>query len=174
MEEGFLLVVILMYDTAVEYTDYTSADEVSPPPTKECPAYGTKQSDGDNSVSFPFSWAARLGAWGPSLSGTWSSFQHLLSDSNCSIGGPEGPLLGAGSLYSVFSPTDFNFLLSGLYNNLTSTLLPASVTISHSIEPLDSQSHLLIFLDRMHLLFTLVHFLFWQLGRVGGQYTTQT
>ena len=27
-------------------------------------------------------------------------------------------------------------------------------------------------LDRMHLLFTKVHFLFWQLGRVGGQYTT--
>ena len=35
---------------------------------------------GHNSVSFPFSWAAQLGAWGPSLSGTWSSFQHLLSN----------------------------------------------------------------------------------------------
>ena len=37
-------------------------------------------------------------AWGPSLSGAWSSFQHLLSNSskalnsNCSIRGPEGPL----------------------------------------------------------------------------------
>ena len=29
---------------------------------------------------------------GPSLSGTRSSFQHLLSNCNCSIGGPEGPL----------------------------------------------------------------------------------
>ena len=47
---------------------------------------------GHNSVSFPFSCAAQPGAWGPSLSGTWPSFQHLLSDSNCSIGGPEGPL----------------------------------------------------------------------------------
>ena len=38
--------------------------------------------------------------------------------------------------------------------------------------PLDSQGHILIFLDRMNLLFTHVHFLFWLLGRVGGQYTT--
>ena len=35
---------------------------------------------GHNSVSFPFSWAAQPGAWGSSLSGTWSSFQHLLSN----------------------------------------------------------------------------------------------
>ena len=53
---------------------------------------------GHNTVSFPFSWAAQPGAWGPSLSGTCSSLQHLLSNwsealnSNCSIGGPEGPL----------------------------------------------------------------------------------
>ena len=53
---------------------------------------------GHNGVSFPFSWAAQPETWGPSLSGTWSSFQHLLSNwsealnSNCSIGGPEGPL----------------------------------------------------------------------------------
>ena len=47
---------------------------------------------GHNCVSFSFSWAAQLGTWGPSLSGTWSSFQHLLSNSNCSIEGPEGPL----------------------------------------------------------------------------------
>ena len=46
----------------------------------------------NNSVSFPFSWAAQPGAWGPSLSGTWSSFQHLLSNSNCSVEGPESPL----------------------------------------------------------------------------------
>ena len=47
---------------------------------------------GHNSVSFPFSWAAQPAAWEPSLSGTWSSFQHPPSNSNCSIGGPEGPL----------------------------------------------------------------------------------
>ena len=72
----------------------------------------------------------------------------------------------------IFSPTGLNFLSPGLYNNLTSTLLSASVTMSHSIQPLDSQGYILIFLDRMHLLFTQVHFLFWQLGRVGGQYAT--
>ena len=70
------------------------------------------------------------------------------------------PLLGAGSLYSILSPTNLNFLSPGLYNNLMCTLLPASVTISHSIQPLNTQGYILIFLDRMHLLFTLVHFLF--------------
>ena len=84
---------------------------------------------------------------GPRLSGTWSSFQQLFSNW-------------------------LNFLSPGLYNNLTSTLLPASVTISHSIQPLDSQGYILIFLDRMHLLFTQVHFFFWQLCWVGGQYAT--
>ena len=48
-------------------------------------------SSGYHSLSFPFSWAAQPGAWGPSLSGTWFSFQHL-------------------------SPTDLNFLSPGLYN----------------------------------------------------------
>ena len=87
--------------------------------------------------------------------------------------GPRGPVsLEHVPHSSIFSPTDSIFL--ELYNNLTSTLLPASVTISHSIQPLDSQGYILIFLDRVHLLFTLVHFLLWQLGRVGGQYTTMS
>ena len=47
---------------------------------------------GHNSVSFPFSWVAQPGAWEPSLSGTWSSFQHLLSNSNSSIRGPDDSL----------------------------------------------------------------------------------
>ena len=42
---------------------------------------------GHKRVSFPFSWAAQPGACGPSLSGTCSSIQHLLSNCNCSIGG---------------------------------------------------------------------------------------
>ena len=81
-------------------------------------------------------------------------------------------LVGAGSLYGILSPTDLNFLSPGLYNNLTPTL-PASVTISHSIQPIDSQCYILIFLNRMHLFFIQLHFLFWQLGRVGGQYATR-
>ena len=63
-----------------------------------------------------------------------------------------------------------NFLCTELYNNLTPTLLPASVTISHSIQPVHGQGYILIFLDQMHLLFTQLHFLFWQFGR--GQYVT--
>ena len=90
--------------------------------------------------------------------------------------GPGGPvsLLRAGSHSSIFTPTDQNFLSAGLYNNLTSTLLPASVTISHSIKPLDSQgrSWSSDIFDWMHLLFTQVHFFFWQIGLVGGQYAT--
>ena len=59
--------------------------------------------------------------------------------------GPEGPAsLGHGPHSSIFSPTDQYFLSPGLYNNLTSTLLPASVTISHSIQPLDSHGRPLI------------------------------
>ena len=129
---------------------------------------------GHNSVSFPFSWAAQPRAWRLSMSGTWSSFQHLLSNwsealnlnCNCSIGGPGGPLCWVLVLSPAYlPPTDLNFLSPGLYNNFSSTLLPAIVTISHSIQPLDSQVYILIFLDRMHLLFTQLHFLFWQLGR---------
>ena len=50
---------------------------------------------GHNSVSFPFSWAAQTGAWGPASLGhgphsSIFSPTHLLS--NCSIGSPEGPL----------------------------------------------------------------------------------
>ena len=122
------------------------------------------------------------GPGGSASARTWFSFQHLLSNSNsyCSIGGPEGPLcwvlvLSTTSyLQLTWTPTDLNFLSPGLYNNLSSTLLPASVTISHSIQPLKSQgrpSSPDIF-DRMPLLFTLVPFFFWQLGRVGGQYAT--
>ena len=107
---------------------------------------------GHNSVSFPFSWAAQPGAWGPSLSGTCSSFQHLLSN------------------WSDLQRTDF-LSSPGLYNCSISTLLAASVTISHSIQPVHCQGYILIFLDRMHLLFTQVHFLFWQPGR--GQYVTE-
>ena len=103
------------------------------------------------------SWAAQPGTWGPSLSGCWFSLPHLFSNSS--------------DFQLVWSPTA-DFLSSpGLYNDLTSTLLPASVPIA-LIQPVHGQGYnILIFLDRMHLLFTQVHFLFWQ---VGDQYTTYT
>ena len=68
-------------------------------------------STGHNRVSFPFSWAAQPGAWGPSLSGTCSSVQHLLtnwSDLQTDWSGAWGlHLLGAGFLYRILSPTDW-------------------------------------------------------------------
>ena len=78
--------------------DWTELQHIDPP-----------YSYGHNCVSFPFSWAAQPGAWEPSLSGTWSSFQHLLSNwsdlqlLNRGSWGP--PLLGAGFLYHILSPT---------------------------------------------------------------------
>ena len=51
---------------------------------------------GHNRVSFPFSWAVQPGGWEPSLSGTCSSIQNLLSNW-------------------------MNFLCTELYNSSTST-----------------------------------------------------
>ena len=70
------------------------------------------------------------------------------------------PLLGHGSHSSIFSPTDSNFLCTELYYCFTPTL--NSNRRQSRLSP--------DILDRMHLLFTLVHFLFWLLGRIGGQY----
>ena len=44
--------------------------------------YIDPHSIGHNRVSFPFSRAAQPEAWGPSLSGTCSSIQHLISNSS--------------------------------------------------------------------------------------------
>ena len=78
-----------------------------------------------NSVSFPFSWAAQPKAWGPSLSGTCFSFQHLLSYSSelqlLNRGSWRPPLLGAGSFYSILSPTNSNFQCTELYYCFTPT-----------------------------------------------------
>ena len=131
---------------------------------------------GHNCVSFPFSWAAQPGTWGPSLSGTCYSIQHLISNSSDPqlwlIGVLGLPLLGAGFLFRILSPTDWNFCaLSYII-----VQRPHSSCGRHNfalIQPVHRQGYnILIFFDRMHLLFILVHFLFWQPGWVGGQYTT--
>ena len=90
-----------------------------------------------------------------SRSGCWFSLPHLISNSS--------------DLQLVW-PQLTDFLSSpGLYNDLTPTLLPASVTIAF-IQPVHCQGYNIpTLLDQ---LFTQVHFLFWQPGRVGGQYTT--
>ena len=90
-----------------------------------------------------------------------------------------GPtLLGAGFLYRILSPTRLisnwlNFLCIELCNSSTPTFFLWTSQIA-LIQPVYGQGYILIFLDWMHLLFTRVHFLFWQLSRVGGQYTTIT
>ena len=74
------------------------------------------------------------------------------------------------STVSYLQLTDF---LSSprLYNCSTSTFFLWVSQIA-LIQPVHGQGYILIFLDRMHLLFTQVHFLFWQLGR--GQYVTES
>ena len=71
------------------------------------------------------------GPGSPASAGSWFSFQHH------------------------FSPTDLNFLSPGLYNYLTSTI--ASVTIHTQFNPSTVKVIPDIF-DRMHMLFTQVHF----------------
>ena len=78
---------------------------------------------GHNSVSFPFSKAAQPGTWGPSL--CWDIVLILASSlqlqlfNHGSWGRP--PLLGAGSLYRILSPTAVNLLCTKLYYCFTPT-----------------------------------------------------
>ena len=95
---------------------------------------------GYHSLSFLFSWAAQPGAWGPSL----CDDMVLIPTSS--------------------SPTDLNFLSSGLYNNLTPTYFLRASQFALNSTPWQSRSPPDIF-DRMHLLFTQVHFFFWQFGQ---------
>ena len=74
--------------------------------------------------------------------GSWRRNRFLSRSPGQLHRGPGGPAsLGAGFLYRILSPTHLiskltDFLSSPeLYNNLTSTLLLASVTISHSFNP---------------------------------------
>ena len=129
---------------------------------------------GHNRVSFPFSWAAQPDAWGPSLSGTCSSIQYLLSNSSdpqLLNRGLRAPSAGCWLSLPHFVTNWLNFLCTELYNSSTHIFLWASQIAL--IQPIHGQCYTLLFLDRTHLLFIQVHFLFWQPGRVVGQYTTQ-
>ena len=85
--------------------------------------------------------------------------------------GLEGPLCWvlvfstASYLQLHWSPTALR-----LYNCSTPTFFLWASQIA-LIQPVHGQGYILIFPDQMHLLFTQVHFLFWQLGQ--GQYVTQ-
>ena len=89
---------------------------------------------------------------------------------NWGTGGPAS--LGQGPHSIILSPTDlisnwWNFLCTELYNSSTSTFFLWASQIA-LIQPVHGQGYILILLDQMHMLFTQVHFLFWQLGQ--GQY----
>ena len=78
------------------------------------------------------------------------------------------PLLGTVFLYRILSPTDWiSYALSYII-----VQHPPSSCGRHNFALIQHVHGNLIFLDRMHLVFTQVHFLSWQLGRVAGQYTT--
>ena len=88
----------------------------------------------------------------------------------CSTGGlGTQPLLGHDSHSRIFSPTDLNFLSPGSYNNLTSAYFLRASQFAFNSTLRQSRLSPDIF-ERMHVLFTQVHFFFWQLG--WGQYVT--
>ena len=119
------------------------------------------------------------GSWRPNRTATyWPPLLAITAFLSRSPGllnrEPGGP---ASSLQFIWSPTHLipnwlNFLCTELYNSSTPTffLWVSQITL---IQPVHGQGYILIFLDQMHLLFTQVHFLFWQPGRVIGQYTTK-
>ena len=106
--------------------------------------------------------------------GNWTELQHIdplqlfwLSQPffpvllGCSTGGHGGgqPLLGHGSHFSIFSPTDLNFLSPGLYNNLTPTYFLRASQFALNSTLRQSRLSPDLF-DQMHLLFTQMHFSF--------------
>ena len=138
------------------------------------------------SLSFPFSWVTQPGAWGPSLSGSCLLYRILSPTGlisnliwsptrlipNWLIGGLRVPSAGCWLSLPHLVSNWLNFLCTELYNRSTYTF---SLWTSQNalIQSIHGQGYTLLFLDRMHLLFTQVHFLFWQPGRVVGQYTTE-
>ena len=85
--------------------------------------------------------------------------------SNCSIGTWGPPLLGADLLYCIFSPTDWTSCPPSYIIIWRPFFFLRALQIA-PIQPVHGQGYILIFLDQMHLLFTQVHFLFWQLAGV--------
>ena len=106
-------------------------------------------------------------------------------------GGRGAASLGHSPHSSIFSPTDVRlwtstaqsevlrapsagcwFSLQHLISNRLELPVYRVILLfyAHSIQPVNSQGYPLDTFDRMHLLFTQVHFLFWLLGR--GQYAT--
>ena len=113
------------------------------------------------------------GPGGPASLGAGFLYHILCSTATAQSGAWEPSLLGAGCWLSLphLVSNWLNFLCTALYNSSTATFFLRASQIA-LIQPVHGQGYILIFLDRMQMLFTQVHFLFWQPGRVGGQYTT--
>ena len=93
-------------------------------------------SSGYNSISFPFSWAAQLGAWGPSL--CWDIV-----------------LIPISSLQLIWTSCRRGYIIT--YFLRASQFALNSTRRQSRLSP--------DIFDRMHLLFTQVHLFFWQLSR---------
>ena len=114
---------------------------------------------GHNSVSFPFSWAAQPGA-----QPLWDMF--LISASSLQLVWSRTALLGvlrapsAGCWFSLLhlTPTDWTSCAPN-YIIIWRPLFFLRASQIALIQPVHCQGFILIFLDRMHLLFTQVHFL---------------
>ena len=124
-------------------------------------------SSGHSSESFSFSCGSTGGLDAQLSAESLFSLLYLEHSSSSELqllnrGSRGPPLLGA-------------VLSTAPYLQLTRTSCASSYIIV--LCPLSSTHQQLRFftdiLDRMHLLFTQVYFLFWQLGRVGGQNATQ-
>ena len=89
---------------------------------------------------------------------------------NWLIGGLRDPSAGCWLSLPHLVSNWVNFLCTELYNSSTPTFFLWASQIA-LILPIHGQGYTLLFLDRIHLLFTRVHLLFWQRGRVVGQYT---
>ena len=127
------------------------------------------------------------GSWRPNRTATywppllWPQQRFFPVLIGCSIGGLgtqplwDMVLIPASSLQLTWTPTAQSGMLvlsTASYLQLTRTSCAPSyiIVLRHPIQPVDSQGYPLDIFDRIHLLFTQVHFLFWQLGR--GQYAT--
>ena len=86
---------------------------------------------GHNCVSFPFSWAAQPGSWGPIL-------------------------LGVGFLYRTLSPTSLVSKLTDFLSTPSYIIVqrpPSWGRHNPLIQSVHGQGYILIFLERIHLLF---------------------
>ena len=114
---------------------------------QNCNIWPPTNSSGYNCISFPFSWAAQPGAWGPSL--CWDMV--LIPASSLQ---PIWTSCRRGYIIIWHPPTSCERHICTQFNPSTFKVIPWSPDI----------------FNRMHLLFTRVHFFFWQLAR--GQYVT--